>query len=162
MTSYSDLIILSVIVVAFIAGYSIVSYIVKKFKAWQLHTIFNNQNQQTSGPVFEETSDQKSGTRKANQQNQQGDQFRDWERGKTGRRQEDWDTLTEDQKQARVLGLRGRIIPSDIKKAYRELLTKYHPDKVNHLGDEFKKIAELKTREIIVAYDYFRVKYDIR
>jgi len=30
------------------------------------------------------------------------------------------------------------------------------------LGDEFKYIAEVKTREILEAYDYFRKKYDIK
>jgi DnaJ like chaperone protein len=28
----------------------------------------------------------------------------------------------------------------------------YHPDKVSHLGEEFKKIAEEKMKEINIAY----------
>ncbi len=31
----------------------------------------------------------------------------------------------------------------------------YHPDKVGHLGEEFKSIAEEKMKEINVAYGYF-------
>ena len=54
------------------------------------------------------------------------------------------------------------VTAADVKRAYRELLAKYHPDKVNHLGDEFKSIAEVKTREILEAYEYFQKKYDIR
>ncbi len=34
----------------------------------------------------------------------------------------------------------------------------YHPDKVGHLGEEFKSIAEEKMKEINVAYGYFEKK----
>lgn len=40
----------------------------------------------------------------------------------------------------------------DIKKAYRELANKYHPDKVHHLGDEFRELAEKRFKEIEEAY----------
>jgi DnaJ-class molecular chaperone len=40
----------------------------------------------------------------------------------------------------------------EIKKAYRELANKYHPDKVNHLGEEFKQLAEKRFKEIEEAY----------
>ena len=40
----------------------------------------------------------------------------------------------------------------EIKKAYRELANKYHPDKVHHLGDEFKELAEKRFKEIEEAY----------
>ncbi|MCP3874440.1 MAG: DnaJ domain-containing protein, partial [Desulfobacteraceae bacterium] len=43
-----------------------------------------------------------------------------------------------------------------IKKSYRKLSMKYHPDKVSHLGDEFKKVAEEKMKDINAAYDYFK------
>lgn len=41
----------------------------------------------------------------------------------------------------------------DIKKAYRELAKKYHPDKVSHLGAEIKKAAEIKISALNAAYD---------
>jgi DnaJ like chaperone protein len=41
----------------------------------------------------------------------------------------------------------------DIKKAYRKMAMKYHPDKVSHLGDEFKTIAEEKFRKVKDAYE---------
>jgi len=37
---------------------------------------------------------------------------------------------------------------SALKKKYYAMLSQYHPDKVSHLGEEFKKIAEEKTKEI--------------
>lgn len=40
----------------------------------------------------------------------------------------------------------------EIKKAYRRLVSKYHPDKVAHLGDEFKEMAEKRFKEIQQAY----------
>jgi len=41
----------------------------------------------------------------------------------------------------------------EIKSAYRKLAAQYHPDKVNHLGDEFKTLAEKKFKEIQEAYE---------
>jgi DnaJ like chaperone protein len=37
---------------------------------------------------------------------------------------------------------------------------KYHPDKVSHLGDEFKQVAEEKMKEINSAYDFFKRKFN--
>ncbi len=58
-----------------------------------------------------------------------------------------------------VLGLEKGADFVEIKKAYRKLSMQYHPDKVGHLGEEFKKIAEEKMKEINVAYDYFEKKF---
>lgn len=58
-----------------------------------------------------------------------------------------------------VLGLEKGADFAEIKKAYRKLSMQYHPDKVGHLGEEFKKISEEKMKEINVAYDYFEKKY---
>ncbi len=52
-----------------------------------------------------------------------------------------------------VLGLTNSASKEEIKKTYRELSKKYHPDKVHHLGEEFKVQAEKKMQEINVAYD---------
>ena len=51
-----------------------------------------------------------------------------------------------------VLGIEKGATSEEIKYAYRELVNKYHPDKVNHLGDELKKLAEKKFKEIQEAY----------
>ncbi len=58
-----------------------------------------------------------------------------------------------------VLGLDPGADFVAIKKAYRTLSMQYHPDKVAHLGDEFKGVAEEKMKEINVAYDYFQNKF---
>jgi len=46
----------------------------------------------------------------------------------------------------------------EIKRAYRQLAGKYHPDKVEHLGNEFKALAEKRFREIQQAYEELKVK----
>ena len=55
-----------------------------------------------------------------------------------------------------VLGLEPGADMETIKKAYRKLCMTYHPDKVSHLGDEFRQVAEEKMKEINAAYDYFK------
>jgi DnaJ-domain-containing protein 1 len=51
-----------------------------------------------------------------------------------------------------VLNVPRNASQEDIKKAYKQLANKYHPDKVLHLGDEFKKMAEERFKEIQQAY----------
>ena len=58
-----------------------------------------------------------------------------------------------------VLGLEPGADMEAIKKSYRQLSMKYHPDKVSHLGEEFQQIAEEKMKEINSAYDFFKRKY---
>ncbi|RUM41133.1 MAG: J domain-containing protein, partial [Desulfocapsa sp.] len=57
-----------------------------------------------------------------------------------------------------VLGLKPGADKDAIKKAYRKLSMKYHPDKVRHLGEEFRAVAEEKMKEINAAYDFFKKK----
>ncbi len=45
-----------------------------------------------------------------------------------------------------------------IKQAFRKLAGKYHPDKVEYLGDEFKALAEQRFKEIQRAYEELRSK----
>ncbi len=51
-----------------------------------------------------------------------------------------------------VLNVPKNASQEEIKKAYRELANKYHPDKVLHLGDEFRELAEKRFKEIEEAY----------
>jgi DnaJ like chaperone protein len=44
----------------------------------------------------------------------------------------------------------------DIKKAYRKMAMKYHPDKVHHLGQDYMKDAQEKFRKINKAYEQLK------
>jgi DnaJ like chaperone protein len=52
-----------------------------------------------------------------------------------------------------ILGLEKGASQAEVRQAYRELAQKYHPDKVAHLGDEFKELAEARFKEIQQAYN---------
>ena len=40
----------------------------------------------------------------------------------------------------------------ELKKGYRKMANKYHPDKVSHLGDDLQRIAEDKFKAVNNAY----------
>jgi len=52
-----------------------------------------------------------------------------------------------------LLELTNSASEEEIKTKYRELVKKYHPDKVSHLGAEFKELAEKKFKEVSAAYE---------
>jgi len=52
----------------------------------------------------------------------------------------------------KVLNISRNASSEEIKKAYRQLANKYHPDKVLHLGEEFRKLAEKHFKEVEEAY----------
>ena len=58
-----------------------------------------------------------------------------------------------------ILGLAPGASFAEIKAAYRKLSMQYHPDKVGHLGEEFKKVAEEKMKEINNAYEFLKRKF---
>jgi DnaJ like chaperone protein len=51
-----------------------------------------------------------------------------------------------------VLGVPPDASIDEIKQAYRKLAGQYHPDKVSHLGEEFRQLAEIRFKEIQKAY----------
>ena len=51
-----------------------------------------------------------------------------------------------------VLGIEKGASSEEIKMAYKRLAHQYHPDKVNHLGQEFRDLAERRFKEIQQAY----------
>ena len=55
-----------------------------------------------------------------------------------------------------VLGVDPDATPEQIRKAYRNLAAQYHPDKVAHLGEEFRALAEKRFKEIQEAYEKIR------
>jgi len=58
----------------------------------------------------------------------------------------------------KVLEIDRNASPEEIKRAYRRLANKYHPDKVEHLGDEFKLLAEKRFKDIQKAYQELKTK----
>ncbi len=57
-----------------------------------------------------------------------------------------------------ILGLTPTASLEEVKKAYRELCKKYHPDRLQHLGSEFKTVSEDKIKEINNAYAILKKK----
>lgn len=53
----------------------------------------------------------------------------------------------------RVLNVNRGASVEDIERAYKRMLSKYHPDKVAHLGEEFQHIAHEKVINIKRAYE---------
>jgi len=52
----------------------------------------------------------------------------------------------------KVLGVYSNATDLEIKKAYRKMANKFHPDKIEHLGKEYKEIAQDKFKSVSDAY----------
>lgn len=53
----------------------------------------------------------------------------------------------------KILEIEPKCTNDEVKKAYRRMAMKYHPDKVSHLGDDFRKTADEKFKKVNEAYD---------
>ena len=56
----------------------------------------------------------------------------------------------------KILEIEPNATPTEIKKAYRKMAKKYHPDKVLRLGKEHQKGAEEKFRKVQEAYEHLQ------
>lgn len=56
----------------------------------------------------------------------------------------------------RILEISPDASDDEVKKAYRSLAIKYHPDKVSHLGEEIQKAAKEKFQNVNAAYNEIR------
>jgi DnaJ like chaperone protein len=52
-----------------------------------------------------------------------------------------------------VLEITSSATNDEVKKAYRELAKKHHPDKVGHLGEDVRRAATEKFQKINAAYE---------
>lgn len=86
----------------------------------------------------------------------------DYYRRATGDSGERSQTMAEEFSEAwdpyKILEIERGASQQEIKASYRQLAGKYHPDKVEHLGNEFKVLAEKRFKEIQQAYQELRVK----
>jgi len=53
----------------------------------------------------------------------------------------------------KILEIDKQATDDEVKKAYRKMAVKYHPDKVSHMGDEYKNSAKQKFQNMKDAYD---------
>jgi len=53
----------------------------------------------------------------------------------------------------KILEIEPSCSNDELKKAYRRMAMKYHPDKVSHLGEDFRKSADEKFKKVNEAYD---------
>ena len=53
----------------------------------------------------------------------------------------------------KILEIEPTATDEEVKKAYRRMAMKYHPDKVSHLGDDFQKAAHEKIQSVNKAYE---------
>ena len=56
----------------------------------------------------------------------------------------------------RILEIKKSASDSEVKKAYRKMVKKYHPDKLRNLGPEHIKGAEDKFRQVQKAYEHIQ------
>ena len=61
----------------------------------------------------------------------------------------------------RVLEVERTATDDELKKAYRKMALKYHPDKVSHLGEDFRKIGrrEVQGSKRSLGKDKERTQY---
>jgi len=53
-----------------------------------------------------------------------------------------------------LIGLSAGASKDEIRREYKRLVMKFHPDRVHHLGDDFVRETEIKMKEINQAYEY--------
>jgi len=53
----------------------------------------------------------------------------------------------------KILEIEKTATDEEVKKAFRKMAVKYHPDKVGHLGEDFQKAANEKFQNVNLAYE---------
>ncbi len=53
----------------------------------------------------------------------------------------------------KILEIERTATPTEIKKAYRQMVKKYHPDKLTHMDEAYRKGAEEKFKKVQEAYE---------
>ena len=61
--------------------------------------------------------------------------------------------IPDNDKYYRILEVPPTASNDEVKKAYRQMAVKYHPDKVSHLGEDVRLAAEHKFKMVNEAYE---------
>jgi len=61
-----------------------------------------------------------------------------------------------------ILGVNKGSTADEIKKAYRQMAIKFHPDKVASMGEEYQKGAKEKFQKIQEAYENIKKNRDLK
>tara|TARA_Y100001970_G_C13616116_1_gene547192 strand:- start:13 stop:546 length:534 start_codon:yes stop_codon:yes gene_type:complete len=62
----------------------------------------------------------------------------------------------------KVLNIDSNATDLEIKKAYRKMANKFHPDKIAHLGEEYQEIAQEKFKSVSDAYHKIKKDRNIK
>lgn len=62
----------------------------------------------------------------------------------------------------KILEIEKSATDEEVKKAYRRMAVKYHPDKVSHLGEEFQKGAKEKFQKVQEAFENIKKQRGIK
>lgn len=76
--------------------------------------------------------------------------------GQAGGRQNVYQSQSTVQLAYTVLEIESNVSDDEVKKAYRKLAKKHHPDRVASLGEEFQKSAKLKFQKIQESYEIIK------
>ena len=61
----------------------------------------------------------------------------------------------------KILEIERTANDTELKKAYRRMAMKYHPDKVSHLGDDFQNAAKEKFQKVSQAYENIKKERNV-
>lgn len=61
----------------------------------------------------------------------------------------------------KILEIDPSVSNDEVKKAFRQMAMKYHPDRVSHLGDDFRKTADEKFKKVNEAYEKIKKERNI-
>ena len=61
----------------------------------------------------------------------------------------------------KILEIDSDATDAEVKKAYRKMAVKYHPDKLSHLGEDFQKAAKEKFQKVNESYETIKKEREI-